>query len=62
MEDEKLWTIYFAQVAGIRMHPANDKNSVVKDQLRNAAACANYMLELHKERWPCHSDQPPSSG
>lgn len=62
MDDEQLWSIYFAGVASIRMHPRNDYNALIhrealKDTIRFAATVADEMLNEHHKRFPVETGE-----
>lgn len=61
MNTSDLWKIYFAQVAGIQFHPANDENLKIRGlelTLTRCAKIADIMVRITEER--CPSDQQPS--
>lgn len=67
MDDKTAWDVYFAGIASIRFHPANDANT--KDNLaevKKAAAIANMMINERRRQWrgsegPSQSEAPYSA-
>lgn len=54
MDRQQQWTIYFASVVSLRMHPRNIPQPTpanTEHELQHAFDIANRMLELHEERW-----------
>ena len=59
MEDQTFWEIVAANVVSIRLHPRNDGNGEVADQVILAAKVADLMCEARSVRWPQDGQQPP---
>lgn len=57
MEDEQVWLLAFAQVAGIQFHPRNHRMyeewpALTETAINYSADVADMMLKKHRERFP----------
>lgn len=63
MDNEQLWSIYFAGICAMQFHPRNTHNVNTDGLHATLARCemvANAMLETHRDRWP--KDKPQCRG
>lgn len=61
MDDEQIWSIYFAGVCSMQYHPRNNIN--YRDEreflaITWAANAADAMLAEHHKRWPVEKEEP----
>lgn len=53
-DQQKTWSIYFAGLVSMRMHPRNIPNptpAATEHELQYCYDIANRMLDLHQDRW-----------
>lgn len=62
MNEEHVWMLYFATIAGMRFHPKNDETGASIDaKLYYAANIADEMMIQHRRRFGCQSSAQSSA-